>query len=418
MVDAAASSSRSGRLTSTAALWSIVLLVFLMPFENVGAIAGVGSLTRLVGIAALAITVLSLVEGGRVHLRAPSLFLIMAIAYLAWSMSSYFWSIDPTRSFGRVTALAQLLSLVWVIHQVATNERRRNLLAQSLVLGSYVGIFLALVARIGTDGSYRDIGGGNPNWFAIGCAFVIPVAWSLALRAKHRGLFWINAVYPAFALLAVVLAASRGGLITALVALVVIPLTLPRLSWIRRMLLASVLPLAGLGAVTLAPQTFIDLQANIERLESTTVEISEGTLTGRTRIWQSGVDAFWESPIVGHGAGTFSRTVAASLGQARGAHNGFLSVLVSVGLVGLVAYVAMIFVVIAGIMIVRERRVELLILIATLVVGLTPANMEHNKVVWLILGLASVSRPILIVAGARSGTSARGVVAAPLTENH
>ena len=404
MVDVAADRHRSADLVKLAALFSVAVFVFSIPYENGVSVPGVGSFARLVGIGAFSITIVSLFDEGRLRLRSPSLFLLVAVAYLLWSAASYLWSIDPSRTLGRVTSLTQLVAMAWMIHQVAATKWQRDLLAQAFVFGAYAAVLLALAFRLGNpETAYRDVGGMNPNWFSIGCALAIPVAWGLALRSKRRVMFWINALYPLFAVAVVVLAASRGGMITTLVALSVIPLTMPRLALGRRVLLVAILALVTGGVTVLGPQSYRELGPNIERLVQAPDELAEGTLTGRTTIWEVGYEAFRDAPLVGHGAGTFSRAVAEDLGRPRGAHNGYLSVVVAVGVIGLALYLGMFIVAAASTWLAMHRRLELLVLLVTVAVALLPANMEHTKPIWFVLSLVAVSRPVHLGSETRVG---------------
>lgn len=375
----------------------VAAFVFSIPYENGFTIPGVGSLARVLGVAALFVTLASLVHQQRVRLRTPSLFLLAAIAYALWGMSSFFWSIVPSVSLSGGVTLVQLVVMVWILHQLGTTERRRDIFGQAFVLGAYLTILIALVSFFGgSDRDYRDVGGINPNWFSIGAALAIPVAWGLALRASNRVLWWLNALYPAFAIVGVVMAASRGGLITTLVALTVIPLTIPRLGLVRRILVFASLTAVVASVFVFAPRIFPQLGRNLERLQGTVEEIESGTLTGRTTIWRAGLEVLWDAPIVGHGAGGFRYAVEKSLGRIRPAHNAYLSVAVASGLVGLLLFLGAQAVVLAGILANPQRRLELLVVMGTLTVAMMPANLEHTKSVWFLLAWLAAQRPILI----------------------
>ena len=380
------------------ALTALSLFVFSLPYENGVTIPGVGSLARIAGFLAVGVVVLTLVERGQVRLRPWSVFLSITAIYVLWNLASHFWSVEPAATITRAATLVQLAAMVWMVHQIGSDERRRDILAQAFVLGAYASIGVAIVVFVtGSQTWSRDVGGLNPNWFAIGCSFAVPVAWGLALRSRSAVTLYVNALYPAFAVFAVVLSASRGGFVTLLIALTVIPLTLGRLG-LARQLLVFVLVFTGASATFLAaPQLFTGLEANIERLQSTADEIDGGTLTGRTRIWDAGFDAFFASPIVGHGYATFRHVVEPSLGRSRSAHNAFLSVAVGSGGVGLALFVTLIGVVAAGVIAVPARRLEFLVIIATLIVGMLPANLENNQSVWFLLGWLAAARPLLIV---------------------
>ena len=252
----------------------------------------------------------------------------------------------------------------------------------------------SLVARKRRHG----VGGINPNWFAIGCAFAVALVWGLALRARRPLTFWINALYPAFAVIAVVLSASRSRLVTVLEALTVIPLSLTCLGVARQLLVFGLVAGAAWGIFVVAPQVFTGLQANLERLEGAIDEIEGGTLIGRTLTWEAGWDAFLASPIVGHGHATFGPAIEPILGHSRSAHNAYLSVTVGSGLVGLGLFLGAILVVAAGVLASPARRTEFFVVLATLLAGMVPANLEHTKCVWFVLGWLAAAQPFTLVA--------------------
>jgi O-antigen ligase len=125
-------------------------------------------------------------------------------------------------------------------------------------------------------------------------------------------------------------------MLTTIVALLIVPLTMTRLSPVRRGIAIALLWISGAIAVTYVPQTLM------ERLASTTAEVEGGRLGGRWKIWQAGLKAFAQKPIVGYGPSAFKRAIDPWLLQKNQvAHNSFLSVLVESGLVGLVLYLTM-----------------------------------------------------------------------------
>ena len=397
----------AGVTARNVALLALSLFVFSIPYENGVTIPGVGSLARIAGFLAVGVVVLTLVERGRVHLRPASLFLAMVAVYVLWNLASHFWSVEPGATMTRAATLVQLAAMVWMLHQVGSDDRRRDVIAQAFVLGAYASIGVALAVFVsGAQTWSRDVGGLNPNWFAIGCSFAVPVAWGLALRARRPLTLYVNALYPAFAVFAVVLSASRGGFVTLLIALTVIPLTLGRLGPVRQLIVFVLVITAATGTFLAAPQLFAGLEANVERLQSTVDEIDGGTLTGRTVIWDAGVDAFMASPIVGHGYATFRAVVEPRLGQGRSAHNAFLSIAVGSGAIGLALFATLIGVVAVGVIAMPARRIEFLVIIATLIVGMIPANLENNKSVWFLLGWLAAARPLLLVPSRIARTSA------------
>ncbi len=382
------------------ALAAVALFVFTIPSENGVSIPGVGSLSRLVGYLAIAMTLVSLYDRGRLRFRAPSLFLVVAAAFVIWSAGTFFWSIAPETSLSRTVQYAQLFMLAWMVHQLAKTDRQRDLLMQAFVLGAYVMISVAVVAFFGSARlDYRDVG-FPANSFAIVAALTIPMAWSMVLRRPVRLLHVLNVMYPLFALLAVVLAASRGGLLTAVTALTIIPLTLHNVSVVMRVALLVAVSAIGVAGVAWLPRVAPDLERNLERLGRVEEDLLGGTMTGRTRIWEAGVQVFTTSPIVGVGSGGFNRAVEPLLGSARSAHNAFLSVAVSSGLIGLILFGALFVIVFVGAFRQRERRAEHLVLLLALVVAAMPANAENSKHLWYVLAILASARPVMVNASA------------------
>jgi len=108
------------------------------------------------------------------------------------------------------------------------------------------------------------------------------------------------------------------------------------------------------------------------------------------------MDVFLRSPIVGNGYDSFGAAVEPVFGRQRSAHNAMLSVAVGAGLIGLGLFAALLLIVLAGVLGTPTRRVEFLVVIATLIVGMTPANLENNKSTWFLLGWLAASRPLLL----------------------
>ena len=393
--------NQSGRISlGRLALWMVAAFVFSIPSENGVTIPGVGSLSRLIGVAAFVAGLASVIGRDRVRFRSPSLFLVVTALFFVWSAATIFWSVAPGVTLGRAVTFAQLGVLVWLVHQLVRTDRELAFLQQAFVLGCYVLIGVGLSAFLGTQGSaFRNVGGFNANGFAIVSALAIPMAWGLAVRRVHGWLRVLNVVYPLFAIAAVVLAASRGGLLTALVALLIVPLTLGRLSLVRRLLLFASIAAITTVAFTFVPQAFPNLQQNLERLAETDEELLGGTLTGRTQIWAAGLEVYRGAPIVGVGAGGFNTAVTPVLGESKSPHNAFLSVAVGTGTIGLLLYVGLVIVAFVGIIANPDRRWEHLVQFLALVVALAPTNSDNDKFAWFILASFAAVRPVLVVIG-------------------
>ena len=381
------------------AFWLLAGFVASIPSENGVTLAGMGSLSKLIGILAFGVGIAALFRRNTLSIRAPSFFLVSTIVFIFWETLSYYWSIVPGVTIGRTVTYAQLLIMVWLIWEYARTERHRAILMQAFVLGVYIILAIAIRTFLSADTFVaRSVGDNfNPNGFAIVTALAIPMAWRLTFFWKSRWLYWLNILYLPFALAGVVLAASRGGFLTTLVTLTVIPLTFPNLKLVRKLgLLVLIGALVWIIAVYV-PNTYPELQANLERLSGTTQEVRGGDLTGRREIWAAGAEVFSQNTYLGVGSGGFRKAIEPIYGEARPPHNVFLSVLVDLGIMGLLLFLSLLFFVAWPTLRTASRaRTFNLVLFAALLVGLVPTNAETDKFSWFILGLLASESPMIL----------------------
>jgi O-antigen ligase len=142
----------------------------------------------------------------------------------------------------------------------------------------------------------------------------------------------------------------------------------------------GLLAFSGGIAAVYAPQTVIN------RLATTRSEVQGGTLNGRLGIWKAGLTALLARPVTGHGVGGFQEAVQPFLGEARVAHNSYISVLVEEGLIGFVLFMAMLFTVFRSILDLptMDRRFALA-LYCTMGITMLPLSWEAQKAVWFVL---------------------------------
>jgi O-antigen ligase len=192
---------------------------------------------------------------------------------------------------------------------------------------------------------------------------------------------------------AILLTGSRSSLIILGLALLLVPLTVGRLSLGMKVAMLTVLIAAVVAAALYVPET------TWVRLSTTKEEITTGTLNERRIIWQAGLELFPRHPVAGIGAGGFSRAVKPFLGYGIGAHNTYLSVLLEEGAVGLILYCLMLISIYfhARAAPPQDRRF-VLVLFLTLVVGLVPRAWEFEKTAWLMFGLLLTPASVAVLA--------------------
>jgi O-antigen ligase len=361
-----------------AALW---LFVFSLPWQGIIRVGNVAVVGRLLGALALACALLAVVISAR--FRRWQLFHVAALLFVVWCGIGVFYFGMPQIPM-KFWTFVQLFAVLWMIWELAPSGPRLRGLLTAYLLGSYVSALnTVLLLRTGEAMRRFAAGGMDPNDLAMTLALAVPIAWYLGItspRTLHR---WIARAYLPIGLLAVILTGSRGGMVTALVGLLIIPLTMTRLSPGR--LAAAVVLLAAAGglAVTYVPENIV------ARLESTGTEVEDARLGGRFKLWVAGVRAFMKQPVMGYGTSGFIPAIKPELGpRAQVAHNSFLSVLVEEGLIGLLLYCTMIVTVFLAVrrMPMLERRFGL-VLLATMCTAMLPLTWEDVKAVWFTMAV-------------------------------
>ena len=385
------------------AFWATALFVFSVPWERTVHVPGAGAAGSVFGAVAFALMIASLFQGGRIRLRRPALVLPIMALFVAWSALTYFWSIQPGATLGRTATYAQLFLMVWLIWQVSRGERDFEIHLQAFVLGCSVAIgavFLNFVRGDATvvaswSGLTRfSFAGGDPNYLALTIVLGIPMAWLLVLREPSRLRGFLNMAYIPLAVVVVGLTGSRGGTISALIALMIIPVTYWHLRLGRKVLLLAALGAIAYGALYVIPDV------TLERLVATPQDIQTENLAGRTDIWRAGL-AYLETNenvlIRGSGSGTFSSAVENFLGRRATAHNAYLNVLVDNGIVGLTLFLAVFVVAVwPNLGVASRARSFALFLILCLAVGVFALSWEREKTLWITIALLASYRAVVV----------------------
>ena len=383
------------------AFWALLVFIFMLPWERNIAIPGAGAVGTPFGALAFLLTVFSLVHHQRIRFRAPSLLLVVMGLFILWSILTYFWSINPAVTLSRSVTYFQLFIMMWLIWQLGRNESERALLLQAYVCGAYVAVFVVLLSflrgeayHVGFSGTRYSFGSGDPNYMAAALAVGIPMAWYLVLSCRQGFLQVLNFIYIPAAVLTIGLTGSRGGAITAIVALLVIPLTYWHLSTWRKIILLACMAAGLYSAFILLPQ------ATLDRMLDAPEEVTSGTLTGRTVIWGAGLKILEHhsaAPVIGVGSGGFPYAVEPFLGEARAPHSAYLSILVGNGMIGIGLLLSLFVVVIIPNFTVKGPwRLFSFVLWFALAVAIIPINWENQKVMWFVLTVLTLQRAYVL----------------------
>jgi O-antigen ligase len=362
-----------------AAVW---LFVFAIPLEDVMIIPGVGALGRVAGLLAFLAGVM-----GTIALQKPiRLHLVnwLMLLFVLWGGMSIAWSFDPENTLFRIWTYLQLLVMTWLVFQWASTEQDLQALFKAYVLGAYLSAFSTIGEYLAAGGAGTGryaVQGFNPNNLAVILVLGIPLAWYVFQHAKPNTA-WLYGLYPIVAATAVLLTASRNGLIALSISSLFLLLTLPRQSSRARWLL----PVLGVVAVWL----FLNFvpSASIERLSTTASEFAGGNV--RFDIWRTGLELFVAHPLLGIGAGTFKVGIEQVFGIAIAPHNVYLAVLVEGGLVGFLLFVSILWVVvICAWNLVGQARLLWLNMVLVWGVSAGALNWEWRKQTWLLFILVA-----------------------------
>lgn len=382
--------------------YALVLFVFSLPWQDIAKLPGGGALSvsRIIGLILIIGAVSATLRRGVVRLRMPAVTIVLTGLFAFWAISSSLWNVwNP--DIGLITSLTylQLAVMSILVWQLCRTRDDHMVLLQAFMLGSGV-----LAGRIVYDfitnpfvanaehSMERYTGfGGNPNGLAAIMALSLPLAWFLANFWARGLLRWLNFAYLPVGILGIILTASRGGFVTALAGLLIIPLTFRYLGRGHRFGVAVFIVLAGVLLYSLVPA------GNFERLAGTSAEISEGNVSNRSQIWAAGLQLYTENPIIGTGTGSFTRAVEPILGYSMPAHNAWLLVLIEMGIIGFVLFVGnFIIVLIPLLRLTGADRMLYLSLWLALVVSMLPSNVEDAQHVWALLIIMATRRAYVL----------------------
>ena len=201
---------------------------------------------------------------------------------------------------------------------------------------------LGLVATLAFHGGRATAGNSyDTNDLAYVLVSTLPLALAFALTAKTKVMVLVNAGICAMLLVALLLTASRGGLlglVAMLAMMVLMPLKRPQRGKSRNRI---VLPAIGLVCAAMLAWACLPAETR-ERLSSvldlgSDYNMDTTNRDSRSAIWGRGFDAVLQRPV-GYGVNSFPMVDVRMGGKFRGAHNSYLQVLVELGVLGLLIF--------------------------------------------------------------------------------
>ncbi|MGO1592906.1 MAG: O-antigen ligase family protein [Ancrocorticia sp.] len=315
----------------------VMLYAFMTSFDFVEVVPGI-SVGRLAALLLIFVAILSL--------REASLVIdpLVATIYLLAIVSTLTVAVNPGHSEGLTSYLSLILNLLIVglvcLFPCTQADRRRWQLAMvsgGLVLTGLMFVSPVPVADVGPERIVVGIAGSqqDPNEF---CGYLIVATAFFTYRLlAHASV--LSLIPLGVMLYAALLTGSRGGLLALLVTIVVSIVVAVRASERRW---GYSLAAVGLGSLMILGFNRL-LEVLPDGVAGRFQDFSaSGTAGQRTRAWSDVLGAYWNDSslvqlLVGHGFGattdvTFNGLVA---------HNLFIELLYSTGLLGLTCFLAL-----------------------------------------------------------------------------
>lgn len=267
------------------------------------------------------------------------------IFFLAWASSSIFWAEDTALAFRRLVVLAMIcLGTIAVIKRFSF----RDIIWFAFFSTSFY-LIIGLLAEfvLGTfrpfAPGYRFTGTLHPNQQGMNCALLFLAGIAAAQTAKHgRKLFLIFAI---IGLLFLILTRSRAPFVSAILALFAYwSLVSPSSRKFKFILI---------GGFTFCLLLFLAGDALFPALKQAILlgrvdHYNTFSLTGRIPLWNEVLEYVARRPLLGYGYGAFWTPIHIFEFSLRrqnwaisGACSSYLEIALSLGLVGMIAYILM-----------------------------------------------------------------------------
>ena len=340
-------------------------------------------------------------------------------------------------SFNELALWGSYLLLYFIIISSIKDKRWIYIFLKIVILSASIAAIYCIFQFYGLDFTFwRKIGGrgslfstfGNPNYLAGHLAAVIPLVFVLFCLQKNKFKKIILEIVVAILYASLLMTLCRGAWMGLFVSAVVMLVAIyffkrSELTFFRKnkgWLISLILILLVISIVYSTPNPLNPLgKISVTQRVAATIEEGGSSMQTRFLIWLSSVETIRRSPILGRGIGTYGihypLSQGAVLAQKRyqkyipytnksiNAHSDYLHIGAEVGIVGLAAFLWIIFVfyknTINGLLRIQNReRIFLLIgfiggvtvLLAHALVSFPFHVIQNGVLFWLILGLSII----------------------------
>lgn len=365
----------------------LCLFIATLPGQGIVKVGGEATVAKAAGGVVAAMAAISLFgQGRKVRLND---YMVLVLVYSGWVALSSYWTVTTVYTQQRILTFAQLVVMVLLIWEFAHSRRQLHGLMTAWIVGCVVLSGVIMFAWLhGTNQVRYTAPGTHPGDQAYALLLAIPMAWYLSLRTARAGLMVAYRLFVPVACLAVVLTASRAALLSMGLALLIIPATMPWLSARLRVVLGGAVIAAVVGAGVLVTSGL----GPIQRLLTTSSEISSGTLDHRTVLWSIGLRLIGAHPILGVASGGSKAAVGVSYVTDKSLHDTYLSIGVELGLVGLGLYLLILLAASLRTLTATgwlEQRLAW-VLIPVFIVSLVPRADDYDKGTWAVMTMIAL----------------------------
>lgn len=332
---------RKEKLSLSAVVYGIYCA--LLPLNMILNFTGF-TINKYVGIVASG---LFFVEMVRYHQFRVNREYIIFFLFLVWSSVTIVWSIDDSATFGALNTLFNLVMLTMLVLIRGFNCKEMTGIKYFMIIPSAL-IFFYLAPNLNVSYTRLTLqtsaGAADQNSLAANLVFPLLMAIDETKYRKNKFLKGVNILCAFLISMSLLLIASRGGILSATISLVVYFFlegrkdgkNLTSTILIRRLIV--VLAIVGVANWVLRN---VELPA-LTRLQFSAITSDKGM--GRIDIWRSFWRAIWDNPIrhlFGYGYGTETSISRQFLGQTIGAHNVYLEHWATIGLIGFIILLMM-----------------------------------------------------------------------------
>lgn len=320
-----------------------------------------------------------------VFIKSPPLYMRMLMVFMGWCVLTILWSFSPRITITRILYLIQYLFIIAVAHNVVNTPKRLKWMLASWIIGA---TFIAAKTSIdyatnafSVTSLYRvnEYGNPNENSFMLCYAFLFLCIIDNTKRKIPTLIFSVLCLYTA------VSNGSRMGIILfsiSYMSYLIVLFQNKKFSY-----LIVLIPLIAIGSMYVLNHYFS--QASLDRIFSITSNIQNRQLAHRDEIWSTAIGALsgnWCYSITGSGWGTFQYAIKNYMGREIGAHNFYLDVLFTTGVIGFIIIVKYLFCLFQLIRNMIDRNILTYALLFIPMISMMSTNWQSRRW-WFIMGV-------------------------------